>query len=138
MPLASLIGRWAMQPFSKALPPLGDTERAALEAGTVGFEGQLFAGRPDFDALTAMGPNQLTEREQAFLHNEVRTLCHMLDDHAIDQAHDLPPEVWRFLREKRFFGMIIPEEFGGLGFGHYATPRWWRASPPSTWPRPSR
>jgi acyl-CoA dehydrogenase len=48
MPLASLIGRWAMQPFSKALPPLGDTERAALEAGTVGFEGQLFAGRPDF------------------------------------------------------------------------------------------
>ena len=120
MPLATLIGRWAMQPFSKALPPLGDTERAALEAGTVGFEGQLFAGRPDFDALAAMGPNQLTEREQAFLHNEVRELCHMLDDHAIDQAHDLPPEVWRYLREKRFFGMIIPEEFGGLGFGHHA------------------
>ena len=67
MPLASLIGRWAMKPFSKALPPLGDTERAALEAGTVGFEGQLFAGRPDFDALAAFGPNRLTEREQAFL-----------------------------------------------------------------------
>jgi acyl-CoA dehydrogenase len=120
MPLATLIGRWAMKPFSKALPPLGDTERAALEAGTVGFEGRLFAGRPDFDALSAMGPNRLTEREQAFLDNEVRTLCHMLDDHAIDQARDLPPEVWRFLREKRFFGMIIPEEFGGLGFSHFA------------------
>jgi acyl-CoA dehydrogenase len=120
MPLASLIGRWAMQPFSKALPPLGDTERAALEAGTVGFEGQLFAGRPDFDALSAMGPNRLTEREQAFLGNEVRVLCRMLDDHAIDQARDLPPEVWRYLREKRFFGMIIPEKFGGLGFGHCA------------------
>ncbi|MDP9879696.1 acyl-CoA dehydrogenase [Variovorax boronicumulans] len=120
MPLATLIGRWAMQPFSKALPPLGDTERAALEAGTVGFEGQLFAGRPDFDALTAAGPNQLSAREEAFLANEVPALCCMLDDHAIDQAHDLPPEVWRFLREKRFFGMIIPEEFGGLGFGHYA------------------
>ncbi|AVQ81477.1 MULTISPECIES: acyl-CoA dehydrogenase [unclassified Variovorax] len=120
MPLATLIGRWAMKPFSKALPPLGDTERAALEAGTVGFEGQLFAGRPDFDALSAMGPNRLSERERAFLDNEVRTLCHMLDDHAIDQARDLPPEVWRFLREKRFFGMIIPEEFGGLGFSHFA------------------
>ncbi|WP_418119542.1 acyl-CoA dehydrogenase [Variovorax sp. 350MFTsu5.1] len=120
MPLASLIGRWAMQPFSKALPPLGDTERAALEAGTVGFEGRLFAGRPDFGALAAMGPNRLTEREQAFLDNEVRELCRMLDDHAIDQARDLPPEVWRYLREKRFFGMIIPEEFGGLGFGHHA------------------
>ncbi|SEF33312.1 acyl-CoA dehydrogenase [Variovorax sp. NFACC27] len=120
MPLASLIGRWAMQPFSKALPPLGDTERAALEAGTVGFEGRLFAGRPDFDVLAAMGPNRLDEREQRFLDNEVRELCRMLDDHAIDEAHDLPPEVWRFLREKRFFGMIIPEEFGGLGFGHHA------------------
>jgi acyl-CoA dehydrogenase len=120
MPLASLIGRWAMQPFSKALPPLGDTERAALEAGTVGFEGLLFAGRPDFDVLSAMGPNRLSEREQSFLDREVRELCRMLDDHAIDQARDLPPEVWRYLRSKRFFGMIIPEEFGGLGFGHYA------------------
>ncbi|MDP9605559.1 UNVERIFIED_ORG: acyl-CoA dehydrogenase [Variovorax paradoxus] len=120
MPLASLIGRWAMQPFSKALPPLGDTERAALEAGTVGFEGRLFAGRPDFDVLAAMGPNRLDEREQRFLDNEVRELCRMLDDHAIDEAHNLPPEVWRYLREKRFFGMIIPEEFGGLGFGHHA------------------
>jgi acyl-CoA dehydrogenase len=120
MPLASLIGRWAMQPFAKALPPLGDTERAALEAGTVGFEGQLFAGRPDFDALAQMGPNRLTEREQAFLDREVADLCRMLDDHAIDEAKDLPPEVWRFLRDKRFFGMIIPEESGGLGFGHYA------------------
>lgn len=120
MPLATLIGRWAMQPFSKALPPLGDTERTALEAGTVGFEGQLFAGRPDFDALAAAGPNQLSAQEEAFLANEVPALCRMLDDHAIDQARDLPPEVWRFLREKRFFGMIIPEAYGGLGFGHYA------------------
>ncbi len=120
MSFASLIGRWAMQPFSRALPPLGDTERAALEAGTVGFEGRLFAGRPDFDVLTAVGPNRLSAREEAFLLNEVPTLCRMLDDHAIDQAHDLPPEVWRFLREKRFFGMIIPEAFGGLGFGHFA------------------
>jgi len=120
MPLATLIGRWAMQPFSKALPPLGDTERAALEAGTVGFEGRLFSGNPDFDVLSGMGPNRLDARELAFLDREVRELCRMLDDHAIDEARDLPPEVWRYLREKRFFGMIIPEEFGGLGFGHHA------------------
>jgi len=120
MPLATLIGRWAMQPFSKALPPLGDTERAALEAGKVGFEGRLFSGNPDFDVLSGMGPNRLDARELAFLDREVRELCRMLDDHAIDEARDLPPEVWRYLREKRFFGMIIPEEFGGLGFGHHA------------------
>ena len=118
--LASAIGRAAMGPFARALPPLGDTERAALEAGTVGFEGQLFAGRPDFSALLEVRPQAFTEAEQSFLENEVRELCGMLDDHAIDQAGDMPPEVWRFLREKRFFGMIIPPEYGGLGFGHLA------------------
>jgi acyl-CoA dehydrogenase len=120
MPLSRLIGRLAFAPFSKALPPMGDTERAALEAGTVGFEGQLFAGRPDFDVLRGIGPNQLTEEEQDFLDDEVVELAAMLDDFAIDQARDLPPEVWQYLRQKKFFGMIIPKEYGGLGFGHFA------------------
>ncbi len=120
MGVARTVGRLALAPFTKALPPIGDTERAALEAGTVGFEGRLFAGRPDFDALAAVGPNRLTDAERSFLDNEVRELIEMLDDHAIDEAGDLPPEVWRYLREKKFFGMIIPREFGGLGFGHFA------------------
>ncbi len=120
MGVAKLVGQWAMAPFGKALPPLGDTERAALEAGTVGFEGQLFAGRPDFDALSAIGPNRLSAVEQAFLDNELVALIAMLDDYAIDRAGDMPPEVWQFMREKRFFGMVIPSEFGGLGFGHFA------------------
>lgn len=120
MGLHRLLGRLAMAPFAKALPAMGDTERAALEAGTVGFEGQLFAGQPDFDALIARGPNRLTEEERRFLDEEVRTLVGMLDDHAIDEAGDLPPQVWQYLREHRFFGMIIPKAFGGLGFGHYA------------------
>lgn len=118
--LASAIGRAALRPFAQALPPLGDTERAALEAGTVGFEGQLFAGRPDFSALLEVRPQPFTNAEKRFLDHEVRELCGMLDDHAIDQAGDMPPEVWRFLREKRFFGMVIPPEYGGLGFGHQA------------------
>jgi len=120
MGLHRLIGHLAMAPFAKALPAMGDTERAALEAGTVGFEGQLFAGRPDFDALISRGPNRLTDEERRFLDEEVSTLVGMLDDHAIDKAGDLPPDVWQYLREHRFFGMIIPKEHGGLGFGHYA------------------
>ena len=118
--IASLLGHWAFGPFSKALPAMGDTERAALEAGAVGFEGALFAGQPDFDRLLKMAPNRLTPEEQAFLDGEVRELVAMLDDFAIDEARDLPPEVWQFLRERRFFGMIIPREHGGLGFGHFA------------------
>ena len=120
MSLASLVGRLAFDPFSKALPEMGDTERAALEAGTVGFEGDLFQGRPDFDRLLARGPNRLTPEERAFIDHEVPALCAMLDDFAIDEAGDLPPEVWAELRRKKYFGMIIPTEHGGLGFGHHA------------------
>ncbi len=120
MVMSRLLGRFALEPFSKALPPMGDTERAALEAGTVGFEGQLFAGGPDFDVLRSVGPNRLTDEEQAFLDSEVEALTAMLDDDAIDQARDLPPEVWSYLRQHRFFGMIIPKAQGGLGFSHYA------------------
>jgi acyl-CoA dehydrogenase len=120
MGLAEIVGRAALGPFAKALPAMGDTERAALEAGTVGFEGDLFAGRPDFDALRGRGANRLTDAEQAFLDREVRELCAMLDDFAIDVARDLPPEAWQFMRDKKFFGMIIPEAHGGLGFGHFA------------------
>jgi acyl-CoA dehydrogenase len=118
--LSRLVGRAAIGRFSKALPPMGDTERIALEAGSVGFEGLLFAGRPDFAALAAVGSNRLTAAEETFLDHDVVALCAMLDDFAIDEAGDLPPEVWTFLRQKRFFGMIIPEEHGGLGFGHLA------------------
>lgn len=120
MGLHRLIGRLAMAPFAKALPTMGETERAALDAGTVGFEGDLFAGRPDFDALLRRGRASLNDAERHFIEHEVVALCAMLDDHAIDEARDLPPEVWHFLRKHRFFGMIIPREHGGLGFSHTA------------------
>ncbi len=94
MGFAHWLGQAAMKPFARALPVMGDTERAALEAGTVGFEGRLFSGQPDFDALLAAGPTVLSATEQAFLDTEVTALCAMLDDFAIDQAGDLPAEVW--------------------------------------------
>lgn len=120
MSFASMVGRAAMVPFSQALPSMGTTERAALDAGTVGFEGELFAGSPNFDALRARGSNQLTPGEQNFLDREVGELNAMLDEYSVDEARDLPTEVWTFLRQHKFFGMIIPKQYGGLGFGHYA------------------
>jgi acyl-CoA dehydrogenase len=98
------------------LPRMGETERIALEAGTVGFDGELFSGRPDWAGLLAFVPKPLTEAEQRFLDGPVERLCGMLDEWEIDQAGDLPAEVWAFLREQRFFGMILPPEHGGLGF----------------------
>ena len=114
-----------MQPlfavFRSKLPPLSRTEREALEAGTVWWDGELFGGKPDWKKLLALpGPN-LTAEEQAFLDGPVEELCGMLDDwRIVEELHDLPPEAWQFLKDKGFFGMIIPKKYGGLGFSALA------------------
>ncbi|MDP6389976.1 MAG: acyl-CoA dehydrogenase [Alphaproteobacteria bacterium] len=105
------------------LPRMGETERIALEAGTVWWDGDLFSGDPDWKKLLDFEPKPLSEAEQAFLDGPVEDLCAMVDDWQIQQDRDLSPEVWAFLKQKRFFGMIIPETYGGLGFsaiGHSA------------------
>ncbi len=103
--------------FRRVLPPLSQTERIALETGSVGFEGELFTGDPDWRKLLDYPKPQLTAEEQAFLDGPVEELCRMIDDWDITHVRaDLPPEVWDFVRQHRFFGMIIPKEFGGLGF----------------------
>lgn len=98
------------------LPRLGDTERIALEAGTVWWDGDLFSGRPDWRKLLGFEVAPLSPAEQAFLEGPVERLCEMLDDWEIQQRGDLPEEGWRLLREQGFFGMIIPTAHGGLGF----------------------
>ena len=103
------------------LPPISATEREAIDAGTVWWDGELFTGTPDWDRLVAMAPASLSTEEQAFMDGPVRQLCGMIDDWKIGwQDHDLPPEIWQFMRENRFFGMIIPKEHGGLGFSNTA------------------
>jgi acyl-CoA dehydrogenase len=103
------------------LPPLSRTEREALEAGTVWWDGELFTGKPDWDRLLAMPGPKLTDEEQAYLDGPVEELCRMLDDwRIVNRLRDLPPEAWSFIKEKAFFGMIIPKEFGGLGFSTLA------------------
>ena len=110
-----------MQLFKTMLPPMSSTEREALEAGTTWWETELFSGRPDWTKLLAHPQPQLSDEEQAFLDGPVNQLCAMIDDWQItEQLHDLPPEVWAFLKEQRFFGMIIPKEYGGLAFSAYA------------------
>ncbi len=107
--------------FRKVAPAMSKTEREALEAGSIWWDAELFSGRPDWDKLLNTPRPQLSEQEQAFLDGPVETLCTMLDDWKIThEDQDLPPEVWNFIREKRFFGLVIPEEYGGLEFSAQA------------------
>ena len=107
--------------YTKLLPPLSDTERTALESGTVGFEGELFSGKPDWKQLLDLPKPELTAEEQAFLDGPCEELCAMTNDWEITHVRaDLPPEMWEFLKRNRFFGMIVPKEYGGLGFSALA------------------
>ncbi len=113
--------RWLSRPllawYRKVAPQLSPTEQEALQAGTVGWEGIFLTGKPAWAQLLQGPDSPLTQREQAFLDGPTAELCGMLDDWAINNVdYDLPPEVWRFIREKGFFGLIIPEAHGGHGF----------------------
>lgn len=103
--------------FKKVAPKVSDTEKVALEAGTVGWDGELFTGRPDWHNLLINRNTGLTEKEQAFLDNQCVKAASMCNawDVAVERA-DLPAELWEFLKKEKFFGMIIPEEYGGLHF----------------------
>ena len=110
-----------LRSYLRRLPPMSATEREALDAGTVWWDGELFTGGPDWSKLMAAKAPALAPAEQAFLEGPCEDLCAMLDDW--DTTHiraDLSPEVWDFIKSRGFFGMIIPRRYGGLEFSAYA------------------
>ncbi|KTD36106.1 acyl-CoA dehydrogenase [Legionella nautarum] len=113
----NLLSRHLFPIISKTMPAMSATEREALEAGTVSWEGDLFSGAPDFNVLLNAPVVKLTADEQAFMDGPVNELCRMIDDWDITHVRtDMPPEMWQFIKEKGFFGLIIPKEYGGHDF----------------------
>ena len=107
--------------FRKALPQVSQTEQEALDAGTVWWDGELFSGRPDWNKLFGTPKPRLSPDEQAFLEGPVDELCRLCDDWEIThELNDLPPGVWQFIKDRGFLGMIIPRQYGGMGFSAYA------------------
>ncbi|HEX3859141.1 MAG TPA: acyl-CoA dehydrogenase [Pseudolabrys sp.] len=115
--ISRFIFRWA----KGVLPSLSNTEREAIEAGDVWWDADLFTGTPNWEKLLAEPPASLSAEEQAFLDGPVEQLCTMCDDWKITwELRDLPPAAWEFLKTNKFFAMIIPKQYGGLGFSAYA------------------
>ncbi|MDP2194443.1 MAG: acyl-CoA dehydrogenase [Rhodocyclaceae bacterium] len=117
----ALITRPIFATYRALLPQMSDTEREALAAGTVWWEGELFRGRPDWQKLHAYPQPKLTAAEQSFLDNEAVTACSLVDEWQVThELYDMPDAAWRYIKEKGFLGMIIPKAYGGLEFSAYA------------------
>ncbi len=115
--ITPILLRW----FRSKLPPISQTEREALDAGTVWWDGELFKGKPDWRKLLDIRLPKLTAEEQAFIDGPTNTVCEMIDDWDVTHERaDLSEETWRYLKDQGFFGMIIPKEYGGKGFSALA------------------
>ncbi|MEM6160447.1 acyl-CoA dehydrogenase FadE [Erwinia sp. P6884] len=120
----ALFSRQMLHTFQKVMPPMSRTEKEAIEAGTTWWEGELFRGNPDWEKLHNYPQPRLSEEELAFLDGPVEEACRMANDFAIThEMADLPPALWAYLKEHRFFAMIIKKEYGGLEFSAYAQAR---------------
>ncbi len=117
----ALVTRPVLATFRAILPEMSQTERDAIEAGTVWWDAELFSGRPDWKRLRAAPAPRLTPEEQAFLDVETGKLCDLANDWESTQVwQDLSPEAWAYVKQAGFLGMIIPREYGGKGFSAYA------------------
>ncbi|HMX23844.1 MAG TPA: acyl-CoA dehydrogenase [Accumulibacter sp.] len=116
-----LVSAPVFKTYKRILPQMSDTEREALEAGTVWWEGELFRGDPDWRQLLAYPVPKLTPVEQSFMDHETAQACALVDDWQVThESGDLSPETWQFIKDKGFLGMIIPRRYGGLEFSAYA------------------
>ncbi|WP_233572179.1 acyl-CoA dehydrogenase family protein [Neisseria weixii] len=115
------VSRPAFKLFKNILPPLSATEQAAIDAGTVWWDAEIFNGKPDWRKLSGFRDPELTEEEQSFIYNETEILCQMLNDWRFTHHDkDLPPEVWQYVKDQGFIAMIIDKKYGGKQFSHYA------------------
>ena len=113
----NLLTKFLFKIAKKSMPVMSKTEREALEAGTVTWEGDLFSGAPDFNVLLSLPTTKLTKEEQAFIDGPTTALCRMINDWDITHnLMDLPEEIWQFIKDNGFLGMIIPKRYGGLEF----------------------
>ncbi|PSR00458.1 MAG: acyl-CoA dehydrogenase [Bacteroidetes bacterium QS_9_68_14] len=117
-PLRKQLSKGVMQAMEalQFLPEISETEQVAIEAGNVWMDAELFSGKPDLDRLNSQPYGDISERERAFLDGPAQEVCEMSNEWEIMQRGDLSEETWDFLRKEKFFGMIVPEEYGGLGF----------------------
>lgn len=115
-----LISNPIFKRYQILMPRMSETETAALESGTVGWEGDLFSGMPNWETLRDMPLSELTEEESDFIQGPVEEICRSIDNWDIARTMEIPDTIWSFFKSAGFFGMIIPKKYGGKEFSALA------------------
>ena len=115
-----LVTSVVMKVMKGVMPKISDTERTALEAGVVWAESDLFSGKPNFKKLVKEPYAELNAEEKAFIDGPVEELCSLIDDWEVWRKRELPAAAMDFIKKEKFLGMIVPKEYGGLGFSALA------------------
>ena len=104
-----LISAPFLKQFRRMLPSISATEQVALDAGTVGWEGELFSGKPNWQLLKKQPYLELTVEEKDFVDGPVEELCDMLNQWEITHYDaDLNSATWDFIKRNRFLGHAYP------------------------------
>lgn len=120
----NILSQKVLEIYRKIMPEISETEKDAIDAGTTWWEGDLFCGAPEWKKLHSIQKPELTVEEQAFLDGPCEEVCKMMNDwEATHELADMPEHVWQYLKDNKFFAMIIKKEYGGLEFSAYAQSR---------------
>ena len=97
-----------------------DTEREAIEAGDVWWDADLFAGNPDWAKLLAVAAARLRPRSRrsSTVRSTSSAACSTIG-RSPSSCATCRPRSGTFSSAQKFFAMIIPKEYGGLGFSAY-------------------
>jgi acyl-CoA dehydrogenase len=120
MIVSRVISGYAYNIIKRILPKISETEKAALNSGSVSIEGDIFAGRVDISSIVSKYNISLRADELSFLNNETNKLCHMIDNNEIEKRQNLSPETWEYIKQNNFMGLVIPKHFNGKGFSPHA------------------
>jgi hypothetical protein len=131
----------AFRMVKKILPPVSATEREALEAGTIGFDAEIFGGTPDWDKLRSVRPLTLTSEERAFLDGPSRSFAGWpMTGRSAPSAATCPRRSGISSSATAFLACSSPRSMAGWAFPRRRnrwcserSPRARRTSPSSSW-----
>lgn len=118
--MSKLISGQVFKIAKKIMPKISATEKAALNSGSVSIDGSIFNGCLNVDNIVKKYNISLKEEETKFLNNETSNLCQMIDNKYVQDNQNLHKNTWKYIKENKFMGLVIPKKYNGYEFSAHA------------------